>query len=153
MDEHPYSPDHHPYSGGWGSICHFHDAPVLYFSAEGYGRCRQDRRVGLVGYLLEDWTSLAKAPIAAVAIITFLNSWNSFLEPLIYLNDTQKYTIPLALTGYIDAYGAPMWSVQMAATTLSVLPVLIFFILAQQQVVESFAMSSRERMKNHRRNI
>jgi multiple sugar transport system permease protein len=85
---------------------------------------------------------LAKAPIAAVAIITFLNSWNSFLEPLIYLNDTQKYTIPLALTGYIDAYGAPMWSVQMAATTLSVLPVLIFFILAQQQVVESFAMSS-----------
>jgi len=85
---------------------------------------------------------LAKAPLAAVAIITFLNSWNNFLEPLIYLNDTQKYTIPLALTGYIDAYGAPMWSVQMAATTLSVLPVLIFFILAQQQVVESFAMSS-----------
>ena len=85
---------------------------------------------------------LAKAPLSAVAIITFLNSWNSFLEPLIYLSDTKKYTIPLALTGYIDAYGAPMWSVQMAATTLSVLPVLIFFILAQQQVVESFAMSS-----------
>ncbi len=85
---------------------------------------------------------LARAPLAAVAIITFLNSWNSFLEPLIYLSDPKKYTIPLALTGYIDAYGAPMWSVQMAATTLSVLPVLIFFILAQQQVVESFAMSS-----------
>ncbi len=84
---------------------------------------------------------LAKAPLSAVAIITFLNSWNSYLEPLIYLNDTTKYTLPLALTGYIDAYGAPMWSVQMAATTLSVLPVLIFFILAQQQVVESFAMS------------
>lgn len=84
---------------------------------------------------------LAKAPLSAVAIITFLNSWNCFLEPLIYLSDTSKYTIPLALTGYIDAYGAPMWSVQMAATTLSVLPVLIFFILAQQQVVESFAMS------------
>ncbi|NMB60876.1 MAG: carbohydrate ABC transporter permease [Chloroflexi bacterium] len=85
---------------------------------------------------------LAKAPLSAVAIITFLNSWNNFLEPLIYLSDKTKYTIPLALTGYIDAYGAPMWSVQMAATTLSVLPVLIFFILAQQQVVESFAMSS-----------
>ncbi|NMC28953.1 MAG: carbohydrate ABC transporter permease [Pelolinea sp.] len=84
---------------------------------------------------------LAKAPLAAVAIITFLNSWNSYLEPLIYLSDSSKYTLPLALTGYIDAYGAPMWSVQMAATTLSVLPVLIFFILAQQQVVESFAMS------------
>lgn len=84
---------------------------------------------------------LGKAPLSAVAIITFLNSWNSFLEPLIYLNDPSKYTLPLALTSYIDAYGAPMWSVQMAATTLSVLPVLIFFILAQQQVVESFAMS------------
>ncbi len=84
---------------------------------------------------------LAKAPLSAVAILTFLNSWNSFLEPLIYINDPRKYTLPLALTGYIDAYGAPMWSVQMAATTLSVLPVLIFFILAQQQVVESFASS------------
>lgn len=84
---------------------------------------------------------LGKAPLAAVSIITFLNSWNSFLEPLIYLNDPSKYTLPLALTGYIDAYGAPMWSVQMAATTLSILPVLIFFILAQQQVVESFASS------------
>lgn len=85
---------------------------------------------------------LGKAPLSAVAIITFLNNWNSFLEPLIYLNDSSKYTLPLALTGYIDAYGTPMWSVQMAATTLSVLPVLIFFILAQQQVVESFASSS-----------
>ena len=84
---------------------------------------------------------LARAPLAAVAIITFLNSWNSFLEPLIYLSDKTKFTLPLALTGYIDAYGAPMWSIQMAATTLSILPVLIFFILAQQQVVESFAMS------------
>jgi multiple sugar transport system permease protein len=84
---------------------------------------------------------MAKPALAAVSILTFLNSWNSFLEPLVYLNDTDKFTIPLALLGYVDAYGAPMWGVQMAATSLSVIPVLIFYVLAQQQVVESFAMS------------
>jgi multiple sugar transport system permease protein len=84
---------------------------------------------------------LAKPGLAAVAILTFLNSWNSFLEPLIYINDLHLFTIPLALNSYNDMYGTPLWAVQLAATTVSVIPVIIVYIVAQQRVVESFAFS------------
>lgn len=83
----------------------------------------------------------AKPALSAVAILTFLYSWNNFLEPLIYINDINKFTLPLALRNFTDAYGQPMWNIQLAATTMSVVPVLIFYVLAQKQVVESFAFS------------
>jgi len=83
----------------------------------------------------------AKPALAAVAILTFLYSWNSFLEPLIYLNDINLFTLPLSLRNFTDAYGQPLWNVQLAATTMAVVPVLIFYVLAQKQVVESFAFS------------
>jgi multiple sugar transport system permease protein len=38
-------------------------------------------------------------------------------------------------------YGAPLWTIQLAATTISVIPVLIFYVLAQRQVIESFTFS------------
>lgn len=83
----------------------------------------------------------AKPALAAVAILTFLYSWNSFLEPLIYLNDIKLFTLPLSLRNFTDAYGQPLWNVQLAATVMAVVPVLIFYILAQRQVVESFSFS------------
>jgi multiple sugar transport system permease protein len=87
---------------------------------------------------------IARPCIAPIAILTFLDSWNSFLQPLIYLNDPKLFTLPVGLRGYTDMYGVPMWGAQMAATTLSVLPVLIVFIIAQQQVVESFAQTGNK---------
>lgn len=83
----------------------------------------------------------AKPALSAVAIISFLYSWNSFLEPLIYLNDIKKFTLPLALRNFTDAYGQPLWNIQLAATVMAVVPVLIFYIIAQKQVVESFSFS------------
>jgi len=84
---------------------------------------------------------IAKPILTAVAIITFLYSWNSFLEPLVYLKDVELFTLPLALRGFTDEFGTPLWEIQLAATTLSVLPILIFYVFAQRLVVESFASS------------
>jgi multiple sugar transport system permease protein len=84
---------------------------------------------------------MSRAAMAAVAILSFLNSWNLFLEPLIFIDTLEKFTVPVALRGFTDSYGYPMWNLQLAATTLSILPVLIFFILAQRQVVESLSLS------------
>lgn len=84
---------------------------------------------------------IAQPALAAVGIITFLYTWNSFLEPFIFLSEPKLFTLPLALTNFRDSYGVPMWNIQLAATTLSIIPVLIFYIMAQRRVIESFATS------------
>jgi len=82
---------------------------------------------------------LAKPALAAVAIFTFLHSWNLYLEPIVFLTSPEKFTLPQALTQYVDAYQGPMWNIQLAAATLTALPVLIVFIFAQRQFIEGLA--------------
>ncbi|MFJ7078490.1 carbohydrate ABC transporter permease [Streptomyces sp. NPDC098781] len=84
---------------------------------------------------------LARPALSAVAIITFLHSWNLFLEPVVYLSDRDLFTLPQALTHYVDTYGGPMWNVQLAASTLSAMPVLIVFALAQRHFIEGLAQT------------
>ncbi|HEY0188312.1 MAG TPA: carbohydrate ABC transporter permease [Cellulomonas sp.] len=84
---------------------------------------------------------LARPAVSAVAIVTFLKSWNLYLEPVVFLSSKEKFTLPQALTQYVDAYGGTMWNVQLAATTLTVLPVLIVFVLAQRQFIQGLASS------------
>ncbi|GAB4000718.1 hypothetical protein GCM10029992_33530 [Glycomyces albus] len=43
------------------------------------------------------------------------------------------------MTQFVDAYGGPMWDVQLSAATMSALPVLIVFVIAQRQFVEGLA--------------
>lgn len=83
---------------------------------------------------------LAKGPLAALSILTFLNSWNEFLEPLVFLPSRELWTLPVALQSFTDPYsGIPIYNVQMAATTLSVVPVLLVFLVAQRQFVQGIA--------------
>ena len=82
---------------------------------------------------------LARPALASVAIFTFLHSWNLYLEPIVFLSSADMFTLPQALTQYTDAYGGPMWNIQLAAATLTALPVLIVFVIAQKQFVEGLA--------------
>jgi multiple sugar transport system permease protein len=82
---------------------------------------------------------LARPALGAVAIFTFLHSWNLYLEPIVFLSTPEKFTLPQALTQFVDAYGGPMWNIQLAAGTLTALPVLVVFVLAQKQFVEGLA--------------
>ncbi len=84
---------------------------------------------------------MATPALSAAAILTFLSSWNAFLEPLVFLVDLKLFTLPLSLANFNDAYGAPLWHVQLAATTLSVLPILLFYIVAQRKIVSAMAFS------------
>ncbi|GAA3711301.1 carbohydrate ABC transporter permease [Nonomuraea antimicrobica] len=84
---------------------------------------------------------LAKPALSAVAILTFLSSWNLYLEPTVYLTSPELFTLPQALTRFTDAYGGEMWNTQLAAATMTVLPVLIVFLIAQRQFVEGLAHS------------
>lgn len=84
---------------------------------------------------------LSRSALAAVAIFTFLHVWNLYLEPTVYLQTPELFTLPQALTRYTDAYGGEMWNVQMAAATLTAVPVLIVFVFAQKQFVEGLAQT------------
>jgi len=97
--------------------------------------------LGRFGIFWQIAMPMAKPALAAVAILTFLASWNSYLEPFIFINNIQLFTLPLSLSNFRDPYGAPLWTIQLAATTMSVIPVLGFYVLAQRQVIESFSFS------------
>ncbi len=84
---------------------------------------------------------IARPALGALAILSFLYSWNLFLEPLVFVNDLRLFTLPLSLNNFNDAYGLPIWHLQLAATTLSVIPVLIVYVLAQRLIIESFTLS------------
>jgi multiple sugar transport system permease protein len=97
---------------------------------DGLGRLGTFRRISL---------PLARPALGAVAVFTFLHSWNLYLEPIVYLSTPSRFTLPQALTQFVDAYGGPMWNVQLAAASLTAIPVLLVFVAAQRQFIEGIA--------------
>lgn len=96
--------------------------------------------LGRLGIFWRIAVPLAKPALASVAILTFLASWNSFLEPLVFVSgNVELMTIPIALTQFRDFSGEPFWAITMAAATLSVLPMLIVFLFAQRYFVQGIA--------------
>lgn len=81
------------------------------------------------------YTPMVRPSIAAVVVLSAWYSWNQYLEPLVYLRSTDKFTAPLALTQFNDPFAGPLWNVQMAATTISILPMVVLFIFAQRHVI------------------
>lgn len=83
---------------------------------------------------------LAKPALATLTILTFLASWNAFLEPLIFVSGSPPLmTVPVAIDQYRSFYGEPLWQVQMAASSLAVFPVIIVFLIAQRQFIQGIA--------------
>ncbi len=80
-------------------------------------------------------------PILAVQVVlTFIAGWNSFLWPLIIANDQKLYTLSVGVA-LLNQQLATNPSLQMAASTLMVVPILIVFIVFQRYVVQGFALS------------
>jgi ABC-type glycerol-3-phosphate transport system permease component len=77
---------------------------------------------------------LIRPGLAALAVWTFLSTWNNFQLPLIVLNDPEKFTMPLALTSLNALYRSDTAAV-MLGTTIGVLPVLIAFLLGTRHFI------------------
>ena len=98
--------------------------------------------LGTLGVFLHVALPLARPALATLALLTFLASWNAFLEPLVFTaGNKELLTLPVALDQYTDVDGTPFYALQMASTTLSILPVLFVFLLAQRQIIEGIARS------------
>lgn len=82
---------------------------------------------------------LVRPAVSAVAILTFLSSFNMYLEPLVLLQTPARMTVPVGLNYYIDFFTGPNYPAQLGATALATLPVLIVFLFAQRQFVDGLA--------------
>ena len=83
---------------------------------------------------------LSMPAIATVAIFTFQITWNDFLPPLIYLHDQRLYTVALGLNFFRSSYQV-QWSYLMAASLVTMLPVIIVFFFAQRLFLEGISLT------------
>jgi len=79
-----------------------------------------------------------------IAISTFRARWNNFLRPLIYLNNPDKFTLPLGLRSYQDQYSVE-WAYLMAASVVAMLPLLLTFFLGQRYFVQGIVFTGIEK--------
>lgn len=78
---------------------------------------------------------LAKPALATVAVVTFIQqSWNQYLLPLLVLGDPLNWTLPLGVANFNTQYSQDTAAV-LAFTALSMLPALLFFVLAERRIV------------------
>ena len=78
--------------------------------------------------------------IGALAIFTFMEYWNDYLNPLIYLSSTEKMTLPLALSYFSTQHSTDL-SATMAASALIMIPAAIVFIIFQKQFIKGLSMT------------
>lgn len=79
--------------------------------------------------------------VTALAIFSFMNSWNAFFWPLIAVDSVQHKTLPLAIADLSAGMYVQSWPVQMAAATVLVLPLVLVFFLAQRAFIRGVAMT------------
>lgn len=85
---------------------------------------------------------LARPAIATVTVFLFVGVWNNLLQPLIYLQRAELYTMPIYVAQKNNLQESPIpWHEIMAASVLFVLPVLIVFILTQRYFTEGIALT------------
>ena len=74
--------------------------------------------------------------LTSLGLIFFMGSWNDFIGPLIYLKSPEHFTLPLIIRSLIGPVGRTVYDVQMAASVISLIPLLIIFLIFQRRFVE-----------------
>ncbi len=84
---------------------------------------------------------LSKPAIATVIIFTFWWTWNSFLEPFIFLSSPELFPVSVGLNFFKDQYSAVYYDRLIAASVLSMLPMLLIFFFAQRYFIEGIQLT------------
>jgi multiple sugar transport system permease protein len=83
---------------------------------------------------------LVKPSLATFGILSFIASWNSFLWPLVILSSQKLMTLPVGLAN-LQGEHTTAWNLIMAGTTISVIPIVAVYLLAQKHIVRGFVLS------------
>ncbi|MET8473841.1 carbohydrate ABC transporter permease [Streptomyces sp. NPDC006422] len=96
------------------------------------------------GHLRIYWSivlPLCRPALITSAIFTFINAWNDFMGPLIYLNEPSKYTVSLGLMMFRDQQGISDYGGQIAMAMMALIPVIAFFMAFQRYLIDGMATS------------
>jgi multiple sugar transport system permease protein len=83
---------------------------------------------------------LIRPSLATFAVLSFIASWNSFLWPLVIISSQNLMTLPVGLSN-LQGEHLTAWNLVMAGATISVLPILLVYLVAQKQIVRGFVLS------------
>jgi multiple sugar transport system permease protein len=83
---------------------------------------------------------LSMPALASLTLLTFVNTWNDYLGPLLYLRSPNLWTIQIGLRSFISQYNAE-YALIMTGSVLSVLPIAAIFLLGQRYFIEGVATS------------
>jgi multiple sugar transport system permease protein len=87
---------------------------------------------------------LSEAPLATLAVLSFLTNWNDFLWPVYVLFTPQSLTLPLGLS-ILQGACTTNYAVIMAGGVIASIPVLVVFIIAQRYIIQGVARSGLKR--------
>jgi multiple sugar transport system permease protein len=93
-----------------------------------------------LGTLFRIVMPLAKPALATVAIFSFMNHWNDFIRPLIYLNSQQNLTLTVGLQAFMLDYRL-LFQYLMAVSAVMTLPVIVIFFVAQRYFIQGMILS------------
>jgi multiple sugar transport system permease protein len=82
---------------------------------------------------------LCGPPLATLAILTFLTSWNNFLWPLVASQSESMYTLPVALSLYSTGQNATNYGLLLAGSVLVIAPILLLFVFLQRYFIQGIA--------------
>ena len=83
---------------------------------------------------------LSKPALASLALLTFVNTWNDYMGPFIYLTSNDLWTIQLGLRSFVGQFDAD-YAMIMTGSVLSVLPILTIFLVGQRYFIQGIATS------------
>jgi N,N'-diacetylchitobiose transport system permease protein len=93
-----------------------------------------------LGAFLKILLPLAAPGLVATSVFTFITSWNEYIFARVLLNDQGKQTLTLWLASFLGSSRHTDWGALMAGSTLTAIPVLIFFLLIQRKI--SFGLTA-----------
>jgi raffinose/stachyose/melibiose transport system permease protein len=96
---------------------------------------------GTFGFFWRVLLPLSRPALATVTVLAVVSSWNQFLLPLVILSDQNNWTLPLGVTNFSTQYSTDT-ALVLAYTSLALIPALIFYVIAERQLVGGLTTGS-----------
>jgi len=96
------------------------------------------------GHLRRVWTVVVPSigpQLSALSLILFIWRWNDYSTPLVMINRSEKFTVPLTLAAFIETHSEVNYPAIMAATVLATIPLMILFVFINKYFVQSVVSS------------